>query len=205
MPQAAPALQRPVKFGKSGGPQSRILPVFGVGDKWPAVLSACPPRCSLVTALVAVLVLGASVTLLTPCRADAGGRHALRGTASWYGRYHHGRKTASGVRFDMRALTAAHRTLPLGTRLRVRLAASGRVIEVVVNDRGPYFGRRIIDLSRESARQLGMLRAGLGEVELEILRPPMVAQAHAPQLTKSTPTCFIRMEPTSVSSEDALR
>ena len=79
------------------------------------------------------------------------------------------------------------------------------MIEVVVNDRGPYFGRRIIDLSREAARQLGMLRAGLGEVELEILRPPMVAKAHAPQLTKSTPTCFVRMEPTSVSSEDALR
>lgn len=71
----------------------------------------------------------------------------------------------------MHAMTAAHRTLPFGTRLRVTHVRSGHSVEVIVNDRGPYVGARIIDLSRMAAVRLGMLRDGLGEVRLEILAP----------------------------------
>jgi rare lipoprotein A len=112
-----------------------------------------------------------SLAAVAPESARAQTRHVLRGIASWYGRVHHGRRTASGVPFDMHAMTAAHRTLPFGTRIRVTHVRSQRSVEVVVNDRGPYVGARIIDLSRLAAVRLGMLRDGLGEVRLEILVP----------------------------------
>src|SRR5205823_6298814 len=77
------------------------------------------------------------------------------GKASWYGDPHHGRKTASGEVFDMYALTAAHRTLPLGSRVRVTNLANGRAVDVRINDRGPTLADRIIDLSYAAARALG--------------------------------------------------
>lgn len=89
------------------------------------------------------------------------------GLASWYGAAHHGRRTASGERFDMNALTAAHRTLPLPSYALVRNPANRRELVVRINDRGPYKRGRIIDLSRAAARQLGI--AGLGMVELRPL------------------------------------
>jgi len=89
-----------------------------------------------------------------------------RGQASWYGGKFHGRRTASGERFDRKAFTAAHRTLPFGTRLCVRSAASGKTVVVRVNDRGPFSKNRVIDLSESAARSLGMLKAGLAKVEL---------------------------------------
>jgi rare lipoprotein A len=92
-----------------------------------------------------------------------------RGLASWYGKKFHGRRTASGERFDMNDLTAAHPSLPFGTRLRVRNPANGREVAVRVNDRGPHTGRRIIDLSRSAAHAIGLLEAGVGTVVL--LRP----------------------------------
>jgi len=84
----------------------------------------------------------------------------------WYGGKFHGRRTASGERFDRKAFTAAHRTLPFGTRLCVRSAASGKTVVVRVNDRGPFSKNRVIDLSESAARSLGMLKAGLAKVEL---------------------------------------
>src|SRR5918992_5671850 len=78
----------------------------------------------------------------------------MLGRASWYGEPHHGRKTASGEKFDMHRFTAAHRTLPLGTRLLVTNIANGRSVVVRVNDRGPYRGDRILDLSYAAARAL---------------------------------------------------
>lgn len=95
--------------------------------------------------------------------------HAMRGKASWYGRAHHGKKTASGRPFNMFALTAAHRSLPFGTRLRVFHEASGRSVDVVIDDRGPYIRGRIIDLSKHAAERLGILHAGIAEVRLERL------------------------------------
>ena len=90
------------------------------------------------------------------------------GLASWYGRLHQGLVTASGEIFDMRRLTAAHRSLPLGTRLRVTNLANGRTVRVRVNDRGPYVPGRIVDLSREAARAIGMVESGVTLVRLDV-------------------------------------
>ncbi len=97
---------------------------------------------------------------------------AARGLASWYGVAFHGRKTASGERFDMDALTAAHPTLPFGTVVEVRSLANGRTVRVRINDRGPFGGRRIIDLSRGAAQALGLVGRGVKRVELRIVEDP---------------------------------
>lgn len=89
------------------------------------------------------------------------------GEASWYGARHHGRRTASGAVFDRAALTAAHPSLPFGTRVKVIHLANGRSVEVVINDRGPFAGNRIIDLSQAAARALGMIESGTATVRLE--------------------------------------
>lgn len=93
------------------------------------------------------------------------------GVASWYGPGFHGKLTASGERYDMEALTAAHRQLAFGTRLRVRNLDNGRTVDVRVNDRGPFARGRVIDLSRAAARTLGMLGPGTAPVELVVLAP----------------------------------
>lgn len=93
------------------------------------------------------------------------------GTASWYGSDFHGRKTANGEVFDMHALTAAHPTLPIPSYAYVTNIANGRTILVRVNDRGPYVGDRMIDLSRESARSLGFLSKGTGRVRVQYAGP----------------------------------
>ncbi|MDO9606414.1 septal ring lytic transglycosylase RlpA family protein [Hydrogenophaga sp.] len=89
-----------------------------------------------------------------------------KGRASWYGKRFHGRHTASGERFDMHALTAAHKTLPFGTRVRVRSVHSGKEVVVRINDRGPFAHRRIIDLSHAAATALGVHHHGVTEVHL---------------------------------------
>ncbi len=91
------------------------------------------------------------------------------GIASWYGGRHQGRLTASGEVFDENKLTAAHRTLPLVTRARVTNLENGRSIAVRVNDRGPYIGGRVIDLSTRAAQELGMTEQGLARVQIEVL------------------------------------
>jgi rare lipoprotein A len=88
------------------------------------------------------------------------------GIASFYGPGFEGRRTANGERFDPGALTAAHRTLSFGTCLRVRNLGNGREVEVRVNDRGPFAGGRILDVSTAAARILGMLERGLAKVRL---------------------------------------
>lgn len=93
-------------------------------------------------------------------------REFERGGASWYGPGFHGRRTANGERYDMNAMTAAHRTLPFGTLVRVHSLVNGRDVEVRINDRGPYSGKRVIDVSRAAAEELGMLGMGFKEVVL---------------------------------------
>jgi rare lipoprotein A len=90
------------------------------------------------------------------------------GLASWYGPGFHHRPTASGERFEMDAITAAHRHLPLHTVARVTNIANGRKIIVRINDRGPYVEGRVIDLSRGAARQLGMAESGVATVRIEV-------------------------------------
>jgi rare lipoprotein A len=94
----------------------------------------------------------------------------LKGEASWYGPGFDGRKTASGERYDEEELTAAHPTLPFGTRVRVTLLETGRSVVVRINDRGPTTDK-IIDLSRGAARALGLIEPGVGAVRLEVLSP----------------------------------
>src|SRR3979411_614683 len=86
------------------------------------------------------------------------------GLASWYGRHWRGRKTASGMVFDERQLTAASLVLPLATRARVTNMQNGRSVDVLVNDRGPYAGNRVMDLSERAAELLGITKSGLGQV-----------------------------------------
>jgi len=93
------------------------------------------------------------------------------GDASFYGRRFHGRRTANGERFDMNAMTAAHRTLPFGSMVRVTNPANGRSVTVRINDRGPYARGRVIDVSRAAAKKLGMIRRGHAPVELELVEP----------------------------------
>jgi rare lipoprotein A len=94
------------------------------------------------------------------------------GHASWYGPGFHGKKTASGDIFDQNNFTAAHRTLPLGSRVRVTNLANDKSVDVEINDRGPYVGGRVIDLSQAAARALGMVEDGLTQVRIEVFSFP---------------------------------
>ena len=89
------------------------------------------------------------------------------GLASWYGDHWRGRTTASGKAFDDSELTAAHRTLPLNSRVRVTNLRTGRSVEVTITDRGPYTHGRVIDLSQAAAKKLGMVKRGLVPVRIE--------------------------------------
>lgn len=105
-----------------------------------------------------------------------------RGVASWYGEQFHGKQAANGELFDMEALTAAHRTMPLGSIVRVVNLANGTHVHVRITDRGPYVNGRILDLSRAAAVQLGMERGGLAHVQIEIVgqrRPELLQWAEA--------------------------
>lgn len=116
-----------------------------------------------------------AVGLAMPLAGDAVAKEPVKvvktyaGSASWYGGKFQGRKTASGERFNQNALTAAHRSLPFGTKVRVTNAATGRSVVVRINDRGPYHGSRIIDLSRKAAQSVGIIGRGVGRVKLEVL------------------------------------
>jgi len=94
------------------------------------------------------------------------------GTASWYGRQFHGRKTASGETFDMNGMTAAHRSLPLNCYIRVTNKNNGKSVVVKVNDRGPFHGNRVLDLSYGAAKQIGITNAGTAKVSIERVQGP---------------------------------
>jgi rare lipoprotein A len=98
-----------------------------------------------------------------------GPKHVETGLASWYGPGFAGRPTASGVVFRPWKKSAAHKTLPLGTVVRVTRLDNGRSVRLVVNDRGPYVDRRIIDLSRRGARKLRMIDDGVARVEVQVV------------------------------------
>src|SRR5499426_4675479 len=101
--------------------------------------------------------------------------HVQVGMASWYRKGFHGRPTASGEIYDMYQPTAAHLTAPLGTYALVTNLENGQSVRVRINDRGPYKYRRILDLSYEAARQIDMVRPGLGRVQIDFLAEPAPA------------------------------
>lgn len=115
------------------------------------------------------MMIGCLALAAVAATAPAVSAQALSGQASWYGPGFHGRTTASGEAFNMHALTAAHPTLPFGTRVRVTNERTGASVVVRINDRGPHVRGRIIDLSREAAGEIGMLRSGVAPVRIEVL------------------------------------
>jgi rare lipoprotein A len=120
---------------------------------------------------VAILLASA---LLTACHAFSpqayGPGFSETGLASWYGPEFHRKRTASGERFDMDALTAAHRSLPFDSYVRVTNVETGRSVVVRINDRGPFVADRIIDLSARAARQLGIKEDGVVRVRIEVVK-----------------------------------
>ena len=119
------------------------------------LLSAC--------ALLSLLAGCASTDAIDPHGYDK------TGVASYYGAKHHGKRTASGERFNQHGLTAAHRQLPFGTRVKVTNLNNDKSCVVRINDRGPHTRGRLIDVSREAAEQLGMLRSGTAKVRVQAL------------------------------------
>ncbi len=97
--------------------------------------------------------------------------HQLSGVASYYADEFHGRKTANGEKYDMHALTAAHRTLPFNTMVRVTNLENSKTVTVRINDRGPFKDNRVIDLSLEAAKLVGLVSHGTAQVSLEIIDP----------------------------------
>jgi len=112
-----------------------------------------------------------SLTLATtPIMPQAFAKDAvLTGVASWYGPGFHGRTTANGEKYNMHQLTAAHKSLKFGTKVRVTNKKNGKSVIVRINDRGPYVGSRIIDLSKSAAEVIGMIGPGTASVTVEIL------------------------------------
>ncbi|MGU7784510.1 septal ring lytic transglycosylase RlpA family protein [Burkholderia sp. PU8-34] len=108
------------------------------------------------------------------------------GRASWYGRGFHGRRTANGERFNMNALTAAHRTLPLSSYIKVTNPTNGKWVVVKVNDRGPYKRGRVLDLSYAAAKVIGLIHAGTGRVKIEGLSPQEAREARDEMLASNS-------------------
>ena len=114
---------------------------------------------------------------------DTSGRpYRAKGQASWYGKKYHGRPTSNGERYDMYAMTAAHPTLPIPSYVRVTRVSTGRTVVLRVNDRGPFIGGRVIDLSYVAAYKLGVLTPGSAEVIVERIMPEEIRgwRAQAP-------------------------
>jgi len=109
--------------------------------------------------------------------------HVERGLASWYGPGFHAERTSSGEPYDMYAMTAAHKTLPIPAYVRVTHLENGRSVVVKVNDRGPFVGDRIIDLSYTAAHKLGMIRSGTAPVEIRVLDPGEETASPSPSPT----------------------
>jgi rare lipoprotein A len=121
-----------------------------------------------------VLPVACFCGLWTAASARSVQRPSERGFASWYGAPYHGQRSASGEIYDQEKLTAAHRTLPFGTRVRVHRLDGAASVVVRINDRGPIVKSRVIDLSRAAAVQLGMTGGGLVPVTLEVVWTPPI-------------------------------
>lgn len=121
-------------------------------------------------ALAAALLLGAFPLATTaPAQDSVSIVQTLTGVASWYGGKFHGRTTANGETYNMNAMTAAHPHLPFGTEVVVTNQNNGESVVVRINDRGPFVGSRIIDLSRAAANEIGMINSGTARVTVEVL------------------------------------
>jgi rare lipoprotein A len=126
-----------------------------------------------ITLCAALLLAG----LLVGCASSSrGSRSRETGVASYYAHKYHGRTTASGERFDMNALTAAHKTLPFGTKVKVTNLENGKSVTVRITDRGPFVKGRVIDLSLAAAKKIDMVKAGVAQVEIRRMGDDAVAR-----------------------------
>jgi rare lipoprotein A (peptidoglycan hydrolase) len=155
----APSTRRP--WGVAGAALAFLI-YGGMVVSEPAPTAAAPPR------LVVPQTAPAAAPVAISYRGDRG---SDRGKASWYGTEFQGSPTASGEPFDMHSLTAAHRTLPLGSYARVKNLDNGRSVVVKINDRGPHARRRMIDLSYAAAKEIRMVGAGTARVEVTEVEP----------------------------------
>ncbi|MDJ0715244.1 MAG: septal ring lytic transglycosylase RlpA family protein [Prochloraceae cyanobacterium] len=146
------------------GSQNLATDALRATNKLRSLLGNAPPLTSIV-GQPEMRSSSPSIAYQKPIRS----RGQMRGKASWYGGSFHGRPTANGEKYNQYALTAAHRTLPFGTRVRVTNLNNGRSVIVRINDRGPFIRGRIIDLSRAAASQIGMLGSGIAPVRVEVL------------------------------------
>jgi len=135
----------------------------------------------LILLLCAVGLLSCCARLAPPSMA---GGHALSGVASWYGEDFHGRRTSNREIYNMFDMTAAHKTLPFGTRVMVTNLTNGRSVSVRINDRGPFVGERIIDLSYAAAQMIDMVGPGTAPVRVDILSAGGRAAAAAPPMPR---------------------
>jgi len=146
-----------------GGSLVVASPVGDARLETPVVIAEAAPVTPPAPPVVAVADVRVADDAVETGEAMGGGR------ASYYGNELAGNRTASGERFDPKDFTAAHRTLPFGTRVRVTLARTGKSVVVRVNDRGPFHAERVIDVSRAAADEIGLTRRGTAEVTLERL------------------------------------
>jgi rare lipoprotein A len=163
---SAPARNACERAQQSGAPRSRFCP--------PAKAAAASQAASAVSAAPLQRPADASAPAADSATTrDAAAESAResdeQGLASWYGPRFHGRRTASGEIYNRRDFTAAHRTLPFGTRVCVRSQLTGRAVVVRINDRGPFSMNRVIDVSQAAAQELGMQGLGIKPVELWLL------------------------------------
>ena len=138
----------------------------------------------LLISLIIIMNTACSSKLGLPSREEAGAPktpsttstfsegQVIEGPASYYGSNHHGRRTASGKIFDMNGLSAAHPALPFGTLIEVENLNNGQKVQVTINDRGPFEGQRILDLSYGAAKAVHMIKSGLAPVRITILKLP---------------------------------
>jgi rare lipoprotein A len=124
-------------------------------------------KCAICAVFLSVLVSCAAPQSHTESAVQV--TKTIYGAASWYGPKFQGRRTASGEKFDKEDLTAAHPTLPFDTLVRVTNESNGKSVVVRINDRGPFAGKRIIDLSQRAAQVIGLMKTGVGPVKLDVL------------------------------------
>jgi len=147
----------------------------------------------VISCAVAALVVLSSRSVAEPpsiavsVRAESRRLPTERGLASWYGEERQGNLTANGELFDMNGLTAAHRVLPMGARVRVTNLKNRKLVTLRINDRGPGIAGRLIDVSMAAARDLGFLNAGLTPVEVEVVGLPKPKALNSRRITTPAP------------------
>lgn len=148
----------------------------------------------LLVQIFALVILSIQVAAATPVE---------KGLASYYDDSFHGRKTASGEKYDKNQLTAAHKTLPFGTKVRIKNPANGKSVDVVINDRGPYIKGRVIEVSKKAAQQIDLIKVNTAPVEITVLSGPDNKPAVVAKPTNEKPTATTVQNQTKVAAKPA--